>query len=340
MTAAPFRTFTLLLAVFVAMAGAPAALAEVSTVTVARQYGIGYLALMIMERDKLIEKEAKAAGLGDIKVDWVQYSGGSTMNDALISGKLNFASLGTTAFLTLWSKTKGTPQEVRGVCAFGSFPFYLNTRNPAVKSVRDFTEADKIAVPAVKVSNQALMLQIAAEQAFGSGHAGDLDRFTVSMSHPDGLTAMLAGKNEVTSHFTWDPFHSRELAVPGVRTILDSSALLGVPATTILVATQRTFREANPKTYAAFLAAFRSATDRINKDKGSAAEAYLEITKDKNETKASMTRMLSDPKGEFTIVPRGMMTYADFMKKMGTLKEVPASWKELYFAPVDSEPGS
>src|SRR6476620_10680361 len=110
---------------------------EVATVTVARQYGIGYLALMIMERDKLIEKQAKAAGLGDVKVEWVQYSGGSTMNDALISGKLNFASLGTTAFLTLWSKTKGTPQEVRGVCAFGSFPFYLNTRNGNIKTVKD-----------------------------------------------------------------------------------------------------------------------------------------------------------------------------------------------------------
>src|SRR4051812_20002782 len=34
------------------MAGQRIALAEVSTVTVARQYGIGYLALMIMERDK------------------------------------------------------------------------------------------------------------------------------------------------------------------------------------------------------------------------------------------------------------------------------------------------
>jgi NitT/TauT family transport system substrate-binding protein len=136
---------------------------------------------------------------------------------------LNFASLGTTAFLTLWSKTKGTPQEVRGVSAFGSFPFYLNTRNPNIKTVKDFTDSDKIAVPAVKVSNQALMLQIAAEQTFGLGHASDLDKFTVSMSHPDGLTAMLSGRNEVNSHFTWDPFHSRELAVPGVRTILDSS---------------------------------------------------------------------------------------------------------------------
>src|SRR4051812_29272886 len=115
-----FRMFFSSLIIASLLAGHGAAVAEVSTVTVARQYGIGYLALMIMERDKLIEKEAKAQGLPDLKVDWIQYSGGSVMNDALLSGKLNFAALGTTAFLTLWSKTVGTPQEMRGVCAFGA----------------------------------------------------------------------------------------------------------------------------------------------------------------------------------------------------------------------------
>lgn len=317
-----------------------AAAAEAGTVTIARQHGIGYLALMIMERDKLVEREAKAQGINDVKVEWIQYSGGSVMNDALLSGKLDFASLGTTAFLTLWSKTKGTPQEMRGVASFGSFAFYLNTRNPNVKSIRDFGDGDRIALPAVKVSNQALMLQIAAEQAFGPGRANDLDRLTVSMSHPDGLAAMLSGRGEINSHFTWDPFHSRETAVNGVRTVLDSSAVLGGPATTILVATRRSFREGNPKLYAAFLSAFRAATDRINKDKAAAAEIYLEITKDRNETKASMTRMLSDPKSEFSVVPKGMMTYAGFMHKMGLLKDMPASWKDLYFAPIDGEPGS
>lgn len=316
------------------------ALAEVSTVTVARQYGIGYLALMIMERDKLIEKEAKAQGISELKVDWVQYSGGSVMNDALLSGKLNFAALGTTAFLTLWSKTVGTPQEMRGVCAFGAFPFYLNTRNPNVKSIKDFGEGDKIAVPAVKVSNQALMLQIAAEQAWGAGKGHDIDRLTVSMSHPDGLTAMLSQRSEITSHFTWDPFHSKEIAQPGVRTVLDSSVVLGGPATTILIATQRSFRDANPKVYAAFLAAFKSATNLINRDKAAAADAFLEITKDKNETRASMVKMLSDPKGEFTVVPQRMMVYADYMKKMGLIKDVPASWKDLFLAPIDGEKGS
>ena len=334
------RFFGLIMLVALAAVASPRAFAEASTVTIARQHGIGYLALMIMERDKLVEREAKAQGLNDVKVEWIQYSGGSVMNDALLSGKLDFASLGTTAFLTLWSKTKGTPQEMRGVASFGSFAFYLNTRNPNVKSIRDFGDGDKIALPAVKVSNQALMLQIAAEQAFGPGRANELDRLTVSMSHPDGLAAMLSGRSEVNSHFTWDPFHSRELAANGVRTVLDSSAVLGGPATTILVATRRSFRDGNPKLYAAFLAAFRAATERINRDKGAAAEIYLEVTKDKNETKASMTRMLSDPKSEFSVVPKGMMIYAGFMHKMGLLKEMPATWRDLYFAPIDGEPGS
>jgi NitT/TauT family transport system substrate-binding protein len=329
---------TLLLALLFALPFAVRA--EVSTVTVARQHGIGYLALMIMERDKLIEREAKALGLPDLKVEWAQYAGGNVMNDALLSGRLHFAALGNSAFFTLWSRTRGTPQEVRGVCAFGSFPFYLNTRNPNVRSIRDLTNADRIAVPAVKVSNQALIMQIAAEREFGPGRANDLDKYTVSMSHPDALAAFLSGRSEINGHFTWDPFHSREIAVPGVRTILDSSVVLGVPATTILIAAQRSFHEANPKVNAAFLAAFRAATDLINRDKDEAAQIYLEITRDKNETRASMARMISDPKGEYTVVPKGMMIFASFMKKVGLIKEVPASWKDLYFAPITQEAGS
>ena len=183
------------------------------------------------------------------------------------------------------------------------------------------------------------MLQIAAEKELGPGRAHDIDKYTVSMAHPDALTAMLSPRSEINAHFTWDPFHSRELAQPGVRTILDSSVVLGGPATTILMVTQRSFRDANPKVYAAFFAAFKAATDLINRDKGAATDIFLEITKDKTD-RASMIRMLSDPKGEFTIVPQRMMVYADFMKKVGLINRVPASWKDLVLPPLDTEKGS
>ena len=67
--------------------------AELAEINVAQQYGISYLPLMLMEEQKLIEKHAKAAGV-DVKVGWAKFAGGNVMNDALLSGSLQFASGG------------------------------------------------------------------------------------------------------------------------------------------------------------------------------------------------------------------------------------------------------
>jgi len=324
----------------VLLAAPATALAEVGEVRIARQYGIGYLALMIMERDRLLEKHAKAAGLGDIKVTWQQFAGGNVMNDALISGSLDFGAVGTTVLVRLWERTRGTPQEVKGVCSFGSFAFFLNTRNPAVRSIRDLTDKDRIAVPAVKVSNQALMLQLAAEKTFGDGQAFRLDPFTVTMGHPDATTALLSGSSEINGHFTWDPFHSRQLQQPGVRTILSSVDVLGGPATTIVIVSTTRFRQANPKTYAAFLAAFEEATATINRSKRSGAEAYVQILKEKPDAVPAIEKMLAAPHNEFTLTPQNTMRYASFMHKIGNIKEQPASWRDMFFPEMHDRGGS
>ena len=134
----------------------PVAHAEMTEIHVAQQYGISYLPLMIMEDQKLIEKKAKAAGL-DVKVGWAKFAGGNVMNDALLSDSLQFASGGVGPLITLWAKTHGN-LDVKAVSAINSMPLYLNTRNPSVKTIKDFTDKDKIALPAVKVSIQACLL--------------------------------------------------------------------------------------------------------------------------------------------------------------------------------------
>ena len=154
-----------------ARSGVPRRDAEIK---VAQQYGISYLPLMVMEDQKLIEKHAKAAGV-DVKVGWSKFAGGNVMNDALLSGSLQFASGGVAPLITLWAKTHGN-LDVKAVAAINSMPLYLNTRNPAVKTIKDFTDKDRIALPAVKVSIQAVTLQMAAEKAFGEGQEHKLDR--------------------------------------------------------------------------------------------------------------------------------------------------------------------
>lgn len=311
--------------------------AEMAEINVAQQYGISYLPLMLMEEQKLIEKHAKAAGV-DVKVGWAKFAGGNVMNDALLSNSLQFASGGVGPLLTLWARTRGN-LDVRAVSAINSMPLYLNTRNPNVKSLKDLTDKDRIALPAVKVSIQAVTLQMAAEKEFGPGQQNKLDALTVTMSHPDAQAALLSGGTEITSHFSSPPFQYQQLAKPGIRTILNSYDVLGGPATFNVVWTTSKFRTENPKLYDAFVKALEEATVAINRDKKAAAEAYLRISKGKDSVQ-DILNMLNDPLIVYTQTPQSVMKYAEFMTKVGSIKVKPESWKDLFFPNVHALPGS
>ena len=312
--------------------------AEVTELKVAEQYGISYLPLMIMEDQKLVEKYAKEAGIPDLQVSWSKFAGGNVMNDALLSNSLHFATGGVAPLITLWAKTRGT-YDIKAAAALNSMPLYLVTRNPNVKSLKDLTERDRIALPAVKVSIQAVTLQMAAEQAFGPGQQNKLDPLTVTMSHPDAMTAMLSGNSEITAHFGSPPFQYYELEKPGMHTLLNSYEVLGGPATFNLVWTTSKFRSENPKVYDAFLKALAEAMAMINKDKKWAADAYLRISKDKA-APAAILKMLNDPEVVFTTTPQNVLKYVVFMNKIGSIKATPASWKELFFPEAQSASGS
>lgn len=311
--------------------------AELAEIKVAQQYGISYLPLMLMEEQKLIEKHAKAAGL-DVKVGWAKFAGGNVMNDALLSDSLQFASGGVGPLITLWSRTKGN-LDVKAVAAINSMPLYLNTRNPNVKSLKDLSEKDKIALPAVKVSIQAVTLQMAAEKAFGEGQHGRLDPLTVSLSHPDAQTALLSGAGEINAHFSSPPFQYQQLEKPGIRTIVNSFDVLGGPATFNLVWTTAKFRNENPKLYEAFTKALDEAIAIINKDKRAAAAAYLRLSRDKD-TLDDVARMMNDPQIVYTTTPQSVMKYVNFMGKIGSIKVKPESWKDMFFPNVHALPGS
>lgn len=194
---------SLLAAAAVLAFAAPNASAETRTVRIAKQFGISYLPITIMEEKQLLEAEGKKLGL-DLKTEWLQFTGGPPMNEALVSGNLDFASGGVGPLVTAWARTKKNI-KIKGIAAINAMPLWLNTINPNVKTIKDFTEKDRIALPAVRVSIQAVVLQMAAEKAFGKGQEHKLDPWTVSLSHPDGLAQMMSGKSEITGHFTSAP---------------------------------------------------------------------------------------------------------------------------------------
>jgi NitT/TauT family transport system substrate-binding protein len=320
-----------------ALAAPLGALAEMSEIKVAKQYGIGYLPLMLMEDQKLIEKYAKSSGL-DVTVGWATFAGGNVMNDALLSNSLQFASGGVAPLVTLWARTRGN-LDVRAMSAINSMPLYLNSRNPNVKTIKDLTEKDRIALPAAKVSIQAITLQMAAEKAFGAGQQNRLDPLTVTLSHPDAQTALLSKQSEITAHFGSPPFQYQQLKNPAIHTVLNSYDVLGGPATFNVVWTTAKFRSENPKLYDAFVKALDDAIAQINKDKRAAAEAYLRISKDKEPVK-DILAMLDDPNIVFTTTPQNVMKYVDFMYRIGAIKTKADSWKDLFFPSAYDLPGS
>ena len=329
----------LLLSLLAALLLASPLRAEVTEIHAAQQFGLSYLALMMMEDGKLVEQQAKAMGLGDVKVTWAKLGGPGAMNDALLSGGLDFGTGGVPSLITLWAKTRGTAQEVRGVGALNSMPVNLVTSNPAVKSIRDFTDKDKIAVTTVKVSTQALLLQMAAAREFGADNYAKLDPLTVSLPHPDAMTALLSGSGTITAHFSSPPFQYQEVAKPGIRTILNSYDILGGPATFNVVWSTAKFRDANPKAYAAFVAAFEQATASINRDKRGAAEIYKRMSGTK-ESVDELLKMMNDPLVEYTLAPKSTTKTAEFMARIGTIKQKPDSWKDLFFPNVYALAGS
>ena len=319
-----------------ALVAGDAAAQEVKELRIAKQFGISYLPITVLEERKLIEKHVKAAGLGDIKVEWSRLSAGAPMNDALISGNLDLASGGVGPLVTVWARTKGN-LNVKGVSAINSMPLYLNTINPAVKTIKDFTDKDRIALPAVKVSIQAVTLQMAAEKLLGKHDA--LDRLTVSMSHPDGMAAMMSGRSEITGQFSSAPFQYQQLEDQRVRRVLSSYEVLGGPATFNTIWATSAFHDKNPKTYKAFLSALEEAMTFINGDKKQAASLWIKAENSKL-PQEFVEKILNDSDNVFTTTPQNVMKYAEFMHKVGSIKEKPAAWSELFFPEIHGKRGS
>jgi sulfonate transport system substrate-binding protein len=336
------QKFRALMFAVVALAGVASerpARAEVNELRISRGFGIHYLPMYIIEKLRLVEKHASAAGLGDVKVSYRMIDGGNVINDAMLAGALDIASGGVPGFLTLWDKSRAIAgREVTGLSGVGGGSVWLMTRNPNVKTLADFTDKDRIAVPGIKTSFVAVVLQMAAAQAFGAENYAKLDHLTVGIPHPDALAAMLSGKTEITAHFCSPPFSYIEHDTPGIHRVINSADVIG-PLTIIMAYSTRKFAEQNPKLAGAFVAAIDEAAKYIAANKQEAARIYIELATTKPKVEELM-RMLNDPDTHYAAAPEGVMKYTEFMHRVGTMKAKPTGWKEFFFPALHDRPGS
>jgi NitT/TauT family transport system substrate-binding protein len=319
-----------------ALFGSPARAAESTEFRVARQPGLVYLQAIIMEDKKLIEKHAAALGFKDLKVSWSIITSGGVMTEAILSDSIDMATTGVSNMLLAWGKTNGSIKMVTGMAGV---PFRMLTRNPNVKTIKDFGPNDRIAVPTIRVSMQAMMMGIALEQAWGVGQHGRLDSNQVQLGHPEALAALLNPQHEVNSHFSIPPFQDIALKSPLVHSVFVSTDVMGGAATISNCWAKTGFVNANPIKIKAFIAALDEASDLVAGDPKLAAEIYLAVTKEKISLD-ELVAVIKQPGAIFSTVPQRSMLWADYMYRIGLIKTKPASWKDYTFPNIQDRNGS
>ena len=312
--------------------------AEEGRLRIAQQFGIVYLMLNVAQEPKLIEKHGKAAGL-DIQVEFLQLSGGSAVNDALLSGSIDIAGAGVGPLFTLWDRTRGR-QNVKGVASLGNFPYYLVSNNPQVKTIADFTDKDRIALPAVGVSVQSRVLQFASAKLWGDGAFNRLDRLQVAVPHPDAAAAIIKGGTEISAHFGNPPFQEQELAGnPKAHIVLNSYDVLGGPASaTVLYATEK-FRKESPRTYKAFVDALDEAARFIAAQPEKAADIYLKVTGAKTD-RALLLKIIKNPEVQFKTRPENTLGLGQFLHRVGAIRNAPQTVQDYFFDDAHTAGGS
>jgi sulfonate transport system substrate-binding protein len=307
-------------------------------IIITRQPGIIYLPSHIMEKERLIEKEASKLGIPELKVNWAVLSGGGSQTDALLAGSVDVVNTGVGNLLLLWDRTKG---GVKGIVANSALPLTLVTRNPNIHTLKDFGPNDRIAVPTVKVSTQAILLQMACEKTFGPDQTTKLDANTVQLGHPDAAIALANAQHEITSHFSAPPFSFIELkTVKGAHIVLTSPEVIGGPLTQSQFFTTTKFAEANPKVIMAIKAASLQAIEFIKKDPRGAIEIYREVTHDKTSADELMELLKQPGMMDWIAAPQGTMKFAAHLYKIGTLKTMPKAWTDYYLPVTADLPGN
>jgi NitT/TauT family transport system substrate-binding protein len=323
------KLFALAIAVIgLVIATTPVHAQEKTDISITRQPGILYLPSLVMEKQQLIEKQAQKLGVPGVKINWLKFNSGGAQTDALLAGNVDIVNTGVGNLLLLWDRTKG---KVKGIAANSALPVILISRNPNIKSLKDIGSNDKIAVPTVKVSTQAILLQMAAAKMFGQEKTTHFDANTVQLGHPDAVGAMSNPQHEISSHFTAPPYAYIELKkIKGAHVVATSPEIIGGPLTQSQFFTTTKFADTNPKIIAAIRAASTEAIDYIFKDTRAAAEIYRELTNDKMSTDEILDMLKQPGMMEWGTSPQGTMKFAAHLYKIGTLKSMPKAWSDYY----------
>jgi NitT/TauT family transport system substrate-binding protein len=303
-----------------------------------QQRGLLYLPVDMMVTGGVLQQEATKLGLGKVDATATTLSGPAPVVDALLSGSADYGAAALPSLLTLWDKTHGTPNEVRAVGTMSNGAMVLYTINPNVKTIADFTEQDRIAVPSVRISFNAMMLEMAAEKLWNDPHR--LDHLTVGLGHADAVAALSAGYGSatVTAHIAVQPFTDRGLKLPGAHVVADSREVFGGPLTQVTLLATKPTKDKDPTLFKAVGNALEQSIKLCSADKRAAAVLWKKA-QNASESVDELFALLSDPGFEFTSQSHRIATFAAFLNRIGTMKSKVGDWKELFWETAYDQQG-
>jgi NitT/TauT family transport system substrate-binding protein len=286
------------------------AFTEAREFRISKQHSLSYLPLIVLEEQKIVEKNAKKAGLKDIKVSWV---------DANENGA-DLISSDTASFLRLWDKT-----EVKAVASLDRSHIVLNSSNPRVKRLRDFTDKDKIALS--KASLSALVLQIVASKEFGIENYDKLDRLSVDLNNFDAFTAFTSNKSEITAHVTTEPFAFIEQKNRNIHQVFNSNDLAQSGFSLHLIFASEKFYNENQEFITIFINSLQEANSWIKNNKKEAAKLYVKAVK---ESADLIEKTLNSRSVHYDAIPVNVTFFSDFLHDTGVIGSKP-KLEELFF---------
>ncbi len=304
--------------------------ARADEIRIAAGTGILFAPFHVMKEAGLIEKHAEAAGL-DLTPQYLSFPSGSAVTDALISGNVDVIGVGLSNALLLWSRTRG---DIKAVAAVSGTESILVTKDPTVRSLADFKPENRISVTSLRVSNQAIYLQMALDKEFGEPNR--FDPMMVQLGFTDAVQAMVTPNGAIDTMFAGPPYYQQLLDMEGMHPVLSTLDVAG-PTTNLMAVARTQWHDDNPQDVGVFLEALEEAQQIINDDPTRAAELYLASTGERFE-KAAFAQMLADDGNVFQSLPMGTFQTAEFMARIGLIGEAPQDWRDYFFDDLKSRP--
>lgn len=231
---------------------------ELIKVRLAYQFGFHYGAFIIMDEFDLIEKYSNVS----VEVTFDRISGGSTINEAILAGSIDFAAMGVAPAIIGTDKGVGT----KILASMGSKEHEIYTWRDDIQSLADLTASDKINL--VKVYSIEEVSMVKAFKDLGKSME-ELEAMTVYFSHADAYQLML--QREIDAAYTGEPYNTMYREDTEFHKIGSDTEVWGSPIVgSAFIATERMYVD-HPEVVSAVFTAWIEAVGWINTNQEAAA---------------------------------------------------------------------